>query len=83
MDPVQTVIIFISLVITTLIVVLGVQIYFILKEVKISVAKLNKMLDDGGKMTGAMSDTVVGMSGLLEGVRAGLSVFRFFRKKEG
>ena len=41
------------------------------------------MLDDGGKMTGAVSDGVAGMSGIVNGIKAGLSFFSAFRNKGG
>lgn len=81
MDPVQAVIIFISLTLLVLIVVLGVQVFYILKEMRTSLQKINKMLDDTGKMTGAVSHTVEGMSGLVSGVKAGLSLVSGLRKK--
>ena len=46
MDPVQLTIIAISIVVTILLIVLGVQVYLILKEVKTSLVKGNSMLDD-------------------------------------
>lgn len=81
MDPIQTVIIFISLVLMVLFVALGVQVYQILKEMRYSLRKINKMLDDTGKMTGAVSNTVEGMSGLVSGLKAGLSLVAGFKKK--
>lgn len=81
MDPAQITIIAVSLILTALIVVLGVQVWYILKEMRISIQKMNKMLDDGGKVTGAVSEGVSGMGGLLSGIKAGLSFFSSFRKK--
>ena len=83
MDAVQITIIVISLILTGLMVALGVQVWYILKEVRISIQKMNKMLEDGGKMTGAVSDGVAGMSGLVNGIKAGLSFFSSFRHKGG
>ena len=74
MDTVQFVIVFVSITLTVLFVALGVQVFFILKEMRLSIHKINKMLDDGGKMTGAVSDTVEGMSGLVSGVKAGIAL---------
>lgn len=83
MDAVQITIIVISLILTGLMVALGVQVWYILKEVRISIQKMNKMLEDGGKMTGAVSEGVAGMSGLVSGIKTGLSFFSKFRSKEG
>lgn len=83
MDAVQITIIVISLILTGLMVALGFQVWYILKEIRISIQKMNKMLDDGGKMTGAVSEGVAGMSGLVNGIKAGLSFFSSFRNKGG
>lgn len=72
MDPVQITIIVISFILTTLIVVLGVQVWFILKEIRVSMQKMNKMLDDAGKVSGAVSEGVVGMSGFVNGLKTGI-----------
>ncbi len=81
MDAVQITIIAISFILTGLLVVLGVQVWYILKEIRFSIQKMNKMLDDGGKVTGAVSEGVSGMGGLFSGIKAGLSFFSSFRKK--
>ncbi len=72
MDPVQITIIVISFILTTLVVVLGVQVWFILKEIRVSMQKMNKMLDDAGKVSGAVSEGVVGMSGFMNGIKTGI-----------
>jgi len=81
MEPVQIVIIAISILLTTLFIALGVQVWFILKEIRGSVQRMNKMLDDAGKVTGAVGDGVSNMSGLMNGLKAGLSIATSLRKK--
>lgn len=81
MDIVQLTIVIISFILTSLIVFLSIQVWYILKEVKLSVHKMNKMLDDIGKVTGTVGEGFTGMAGLVSGLKAGLSVFQAFRKK--
>ncbi len=81
MDPIQLTIIAVTIVLTTLIVILGVQVFFILKEFKKSIQKVNKMLDDAGKVTGAVGEGFGSMSGFIKGIQAGLSVITALRKK--
>jgi len=81
MDPVQLVIIIVTIVLTILVVVLGVQVWFILKEIRLSFQKINKMLDDAGRVSGTVSEGFSGMTGLVNGLKAGLSLFSNFRKK--
>ncbi len=82
MDIVQLVIIVISLILTALVVFLGVQVWLILKEMRISLQKMNKMLDDFTKVTGTIGDTASGFSGILSGIKAGMSIFSGLRKNK-
>lgn len=81
MDPVQLTIIVISFILTVLVVVLSIQVWYILKEVRCSFQKMNKMLDDAGRVTGTVGESVEGLGGLVSGIRTGLSFFSSFRKK--
>ena len=81
MDTVQLVIVSISVALTILIIVLGVQVWFILKEMRMSVHKMNKMLDDFGKVTGTVGEGAQHLSGIASGIKAGMSAFSSLRKK--
>lgn len=81
MDPVQITIIAISFILTLLLVLLGVQVWYILKEIRTAIYKTNTMLDDAKKVTGTVGDSVASMSGVVSGIKAALSVFKTFRKK--
>lgn len=80
MDPVQLTIILISFVLTILIVVLGIQVWFILGEMRVSLQKMNKMLDDAGKISGTVTDGVQSMSGFMQGIKTGLSMITSLKK---
>lgn len=73
MDPTQLTIIGISIALTILIIVLGVQVFYILKEIRMSFQKMNKMLDDAAKVSSAVSEGVVGMSGFMNGLKTGIA----------
>lgn len=81
MDPVQLTIIVISFILTLLLVVLGAQVWYILKEIRIAMTKTNTIIDDAKKVTGTVGDSVSSMSGVVSGIKAALSVFKTFRKK--
>lgn len=81
MDPVQLTIIVISFILTLLLVLLGVQVWYILKEIRTGIGKTNSMLDDAKKVTGTVGESVASMSGVVSGIKAALSVFKSFRKK--
>jgi hypothetical protein len=83
MEPTQLVIIIISITIAVLFVILGIQVFYILKEVRISLQKVNKMLDDMGKVSGTVGDGVVNMAGFVNGLKAGMSAIATLRGKGG
>jgi hypothetical protein len=81
MEPVQMVIIAVSILLTALFIALGVQVWFLFKEIRGSIQRMNKMLDDAGKVTGAIGDGMSNMSGLINGIKAGISLATSMRKK--
>jgi len=88
MDPIPIAILFAVVTLTTVTAILSIQVWNILKEFRItiqkmngildestgSVQKVNKMLDDAGKVSGTVSDGVVQASGFINGIKSGLSV---------
>jgi hypothetical protein len=81
MDTTQLVIVIVTITLAALFVILGIQIFFILKEVRFSIRKVNKMLDDLGKVSGTVGDGVVNMGGFINGLKAGLSAIAAIRGK--
>ncbi len=81
MDPIQLTIIGVSVTLTILLVVLGIQVFYILKEIRFSVQKTNKMLDDAGKVSGTVSEGVTSMSGFMNGIKSGLQMISALQKK--
>lgn len=81
MEPTQIVIIAISIVLTSLFIALGIQFWFILKEIRGTVIRLNKMLDDAGRVTGAVGEGFNNVNGLMSGIKAGLSLVTSLKKK--
>jgi len=81
MDTTQILLVAVVTVLTILLSVIGVQIILILVEVRNAMQKMNKMLDDAEEVTGGISKSVTGMSGVFEGIKAGLSLVNMFGKK--
>ena len=81
MDPIQIVIIAVSTLLTTLFIALGIQLWFILKEVRLSMQKVNKMLDDGCKVSGAIGEGAENVQGLVNGLKAGFAIMSSMKKK--
>ena len=82
MDPIQLTIIGVSITLTIVLVVIGIQISLLLKEFRMSVQKSNKMLDDAGKISETVSEGVVNMSGFMDGIRTGIKMITSFKHKE-
>lgn len=82
MDTTQILLIVVVTVLTILLTIIGIQVVFILKELRKTVEKMNKMLGDAGSVTGGISRSVTGMSGMFEGLKAGLSLVSHFGKKK-
>lgn len=81
MDPIQLTIIGVSITLTLLLVVLGIQVFLILKEFRSSVQKTNKMLDDAGKVSETVSSGVTSMGGFLNGIRSGIAMITSLKGK--
>ena len=83
MDPIQLTIVITTLTLVALIAILSIQVWNILKEIRIGLSKVNKMLDDAGKISGTVSEGVVQMSGFMIGIKAGLSMLTAITAKKG
>jgi hypothetical protein len=81
MDPIQLTIIVVTFALTILLVVLGIQVFYILKEIRLSIQKANKMLDDAGAVTGTVSSGITSMSGFLNGIKSGISLITSLKNK--
>lgn len=69
--PAQILLVIVVVILTTLLTIIGVQVYFILKELRRSVEKFNKILNDTGiisesvaKPIHSLSDSITGFSGV-------------------
>lgn len=81
-DVAQLVLLFVIVVLAILLVALGIQIFFILKEFRQTVAKANKVLDDTGMITESVSGPISNISNLAAGLKTGLSIAKFFGRKK-
>ncbi|MCH7951690.1 hypothetical protein IH980_03070 [Patescibacteria group bacterium] len=79
------------IVITTLTILLsfiGVQIVHILREVRRTIEKVNKMLDDAGMITESIAHPISGLGGMIDGLKTGVKAIETIgnfltRKKKG
>lgn len=78
-DSVQLVLLLVIVILTILLVVLGVQVFFILKDLRKTIMKANKVLDNAGLITDNISAPVETLSSMVSGLKAGsvLTVAKF------
>lgn len=80
LEPTQILLIVVITLLTIVLTIIGVQFFFILKDVRKSVQKINKILEDSGLVSGVMAKSITGFSGLLSGIKTGLSLVNIFKK---
>jgi hypothetical protein len=64
-DTVQLILLVVIILLTLILVVLGVQVFFILQEVRKTVRKTNTLLDSAQSITNSLSQPMSGLSSLL------------------
>ena len=84
-DPVQLVLLIVILVLTVLLIILGIQVFFILKELRQTISKTNKVLDSAESITENIEAPLSALSSLALGVKASslITVAKFIRSLLG
>lgn len=70
MDSVQLVLLIVIILLTILLIVLGVQVFFILREVRRALGKASKVIDDAGSIAQSVQAPISAVSSLALGLRA-------------
>lgn len=83
-DPAQTALFLVIIVLTVLLIVLGIQVFFILRELRKTVIKANRVLDKTNLITESVSRPVSSLSSILMGIKTGASFINLLKgnKKE-
>ena len=82
MDPVQFVILLISIIVTAAILVIGFQVFQLLKDLRISLHKMNRILDDTGDITESVKQPISSISNLTSGIQAGIGIVEKFANRK-
>lgn len=72
LDLTQVLLVIVITTLTILLTFIGVQIVYILREVRKSIEKVNKMLDDAGMITESIAHPIAGLGGMVEGLKSGV-----------
>ena len=80
-DTVQLILLLVIVVLTVLLVVLGIQVFYILKDLRNTLSKANRVLDNAGSSSENVSVPIATFSTLVSGLKAGsiLTVARLVR----
>ena len=82
-DTVQIVLLFVIVLLAVLFVVLGIQVFFILRELRTTLTKTNKILDEIDQLTESVSEPVSFISGILFSSKTFATIANFLRKGRG
>ncbi len=82
-DTAQAVLLFVLIVLTVLVLILGIQVFFILRELRQTVSKANKVLDDAGVITKSVSGPIATISSLTSGIKTGALLAGLLKRKSG
>ena len=85
MDLTQIILSSAVFVLTTILALVGIQVFLIFKEIRQSIRKVNKILDDTGLVSESVSRQLSNVSGLVSGVQAlvGLGKMLLHRNGDG
>jgi hypothetical protein len=71
MDSVQIVLLIVIIALTILLIVLGIQVYFILKDLRTTIVKANKVLDNAGDITSNVAGPIANLSIFASTIKTG------------
>ncbi len=80
MDAAQIALFIVIIILTILLLALGVQVFFILKEFRKTVLKANKVLDNTNVITQSVSSPLSSLSGIAAGIKTGASFINLFKR---
>lgn len=80
MDAAQIILIIVIVLLAVLLLALGVQVFFILRELRKTVFKANKVLDNTDVITGSVSAPISSLSGIASGIKAIAPILGIFKK---
>lgn len=81
LDTVQFILLFVIVILTILLLILGVQVFLILRDLRKTITKANKVLDNAGTITDSVRGPLTSLSSIATGIKAGsfLTLARFLK----
>lgn len=81
-DTAEAVLLFVLVALVIVLIILGIQVFFILRELRQTVSKANKVLEDTENITQSVSGPIASLSSLATGVKTGTMLARFFKRRK-
>ncbi len=81
-DNTQVLLIVVITVLTILLTVIGIQVFFILGEVKKTIEKFNKIIDDAGVISESIAKPISSISGSIEGASGIVGLLSWLTKRK-
>ena len=81
-DPAQTALFIVVIVLTVLLLVLGIQVFYILRELRKTITKVNKVLDYTESITESVSKPIASFSTLAMGLKTGATIAKLFQTEK-
>lgn len=80
MDSAQIILFIVIILLAILLLALGIQVFFILKEFRKTVSKANRVLDNTNVITQSVSSPISSLSSIATGIKTGASFINLFKK---
>lgn len=80
MEITQVLLIIVILALASIMSIIGVEVFFIFRELKKSMKKFNKMLDDIGLITESVAKPIAGFSGFITGIKSGADAIKLLTR---
>jgi len=80
-DLPQIILIVVVTILTILLTLVGFQVYALLKELRVSVKKINHILDNTGVVSDKIAEEVTGLSEIIDNFIKLFSFLKYFRRK--
>lgn len=81
MDTTQVLLFSVVTILTALLVAVGIQVFFILRELKNALYRVNKILDDASFVSGAVARPVAGLASFVDGLKSIKDLVDFVAQK--
>ncbi len=81
-DTAQIIIVSVITVLTLVLTIVGIQIILVLQELKRSMSKVNRIIEDTQAVTSKIASSTTSVTGMVVGLKTALSLLGTFRKEK-